>query len=98
MAAHRLTAQEIETALTTLPGWTFERDALAKTFEFGSFKEALSFMVRAGFEAEALNHHPEWTNIYSKVAIRLNTHDAGGKVTAKDVELATRLEKISWVK
>ena len=53
-------------------------------------------MVRAGFEAEAMNHHPEWTNVYNRVAIRLNTHDAGGKVTAKDVELAKRIQNISW--
>ncbi len=92
-----LNSDEISTALTKLPGWSLERDALGKTFVFGSFREALSFMVRAGFEAEALNHHPEWTNIYQRVAIRLTTHDAGDKVTAKDVELATRLQKISWV-
>jgi 4a-hydroxytetrahydrobiopterin dehydratase len=52
-------------------------------------------MVRAGFEAEELNHHPEWMNVYKTVAVRLNTHDAGGKVTAKDVELARRLEKVA---
>ena len=53
--------------------------------------------MRVAFEAEALNHHPEWTNVYNRVAIRLNTHDAGGKVTRKDVELAQRIQKISWV-
>ncbi len=87
----------IETALATLPGWAFERDALAKSFKFDSFRAAMSFMVRVGFEAEAMDHHPEWTNVYNRVAIRLNTHDAGGKVTAKDVELAQRIQKISWV-
>ena len=87
---------QIEAALAQLPGWKLERDALAKTFAFHSFREALSFMVRVGFEAEAMNHHPEWTNVYGRVAIRLNTHDAGGKVTAKDVELATRIEQIAW--
>jgi 4a-hydroxytetrahydrobiopterin dehydratase len=92
-----LTAAEIHEALATLPGWTFERKALAKSFEFGSFREAMSFMVRAGFEAEAMDHHPEWTNVYNRVAVRLNTHAAGGKVTAKDVKLAQRFQKISWV-
>jgi 4a-hydroxytetrahydrobiopterin dehydratase len=96
--AQTLTAAEISTALTTLPGWTHERDALAKEFKFGSFREALSFMVRAGFEAEAMDHHPEWTNVYNRVAIRLNTHSAGGKVTALDVELAKKIQGISWVK
>src|SRR4051812_35053613 len=92
-----LTSVEIQTALGALPGWTFERDALTKTFKFGDFRQALSFMVRVGFEAEAMAHHPEWTNVYNRVAIRLNTHDADGKVTAKDVELAKRIQKISWV-
>jgi hypothetical protein len=58
-----------------------ERDALAKTFQFDSFRAALAFMVRAGFEAEELNHHPEWTNVYHRVSVRLNTHDAGARVT-----------------
>jgi 4a-hydroxytetrahydrobiopterin dehydratase len=93
-----LTPAKIKTALQTLPGWKFQRDALAKAFQFASFREAMSFMVRASYEAEELNHHPEWTNVYNRVSIRLNTHDAGGKVTAKDVELAKRLESISWVK
>ena len=92
-----LTAEEIAQACTKLAGWAFERDALAKTFKFGSFREAMSFMNRIAFEAEELNHHPEWTNIYNRVAVRLNTHDAGGKVTAKDVELAGRIQRISWV-
>jgi 4a-hydroxytetrahydrobiopterin dehydratase len=92
-----LNRTRIAAALEGLPGWKFQRNALAKTFQFGSFREAMSFMVRAGFEAEALNHHPEWTNVYNRVAIRLNTHDAGGRVTAKDVELARRLERIAWV-
>ena len=97
MASQPLTPSEITTALTTLPGWAWERDALAKEFKFGSFKEALSFMVRAGFEAEAMDHHPDWTNIYNRVAVRLNTHDTGGKVTAKDVALAKKMQAISWV-
>jgi 4a-hydroxytetrahydrobiopterin dehydratase len=92
-----LTSDEITWACAKLPGWAYERESLTKTFTFGSFREALSFMVRIGFEAEELNHHPEWTNVYNRVAIRLNTHDAGDKVTAKDVELATRIEKLSWV-
>ncbi|MEY3774308.1 MAG: putative pterin-4-alpha-carbinolamine dehydratase [Verrucomicrobiota bacterium] len=97
MRTSPLTPEEITAALAGLPGWTFERDALVKEFKFGSFREAMSFMVRAGFEAEAMDHHPEWTNVYNRVAVRLNTHDTGGKVTAKDVELARRLQQISWV-
>src|SRR2546425_13038692 len=92
-----LSAKQITATTAALPGWSFKRDALAKSFKFGSFREAMSFMSRVAFEAEELNHHPEWTNVYNRVAVRLNTHDAGGKVTEKDVELATRIQQISWV-
>jgi 4a-hydroxytetrahydrobiopterin dehydratase len=98
MANKPLTQTKIKTALVGLPGWTFKRNQLTKEFKFGSFREALSFMVRAGFEAEAMDHHPDWTNVYNRVSVRLNTHDARGKVTAKDVALAQRLEQINWVK
>ena len=97
MPSKPLTTAEIQSALGALPGWSFERDALAKTFKFGDFREALSFMVRVGLEAEAMDHHPEWTNVYNRVAIRLNTHDAGGRVTAKDLELARKIQAVSWV-
>ena len=92
-----LTLQEITTARTALPGWEYERDALAKTFKFPTFREAIGFMVRVAFEAEAMNHHPDWSNVYNKVVVRLNTHDAGDKVTEKDVELAKCIQKLSWV-
>ena len=92
-----LSTDEIQSALQGLQGWEFKDSALVKTFKFESFREALSFMLRAGFEAEALNHHPDWTNVYNRLVVRLNTHDAGDKVTAKDIELAKRLQKISWV-
>ncbi len=97
MASKPLTKAEIETALAQLPGWSYAGEALTKTYKFGSFREAMSFMVRVGFEAEAMDHHPDWSNVYNRVAIRLNTHDAGGKVTAKDVALATKIQALSWV-
>jgi 4a-hydroxytetrahydrobiopterin dehydratase len=96
--AKPLTKAKISAALADLPGWAFKRDALAKNFQFKDFRQAMGFMVRAAFEAEAMNHHPEWTNVYNCVAVRLNTHDAGGKVTTKDVELAGRIEKIFAVR
>ena len=93
--AKPLSPEEINAALSTLPGWRLTGDALTKEFKFASFREALAFMVRVGFEAEAADHHPEWTNVYNRVAIRLNTHSAGGKVTAKDVELAKAIEGVA---
>lgn len=92
--ANPLSPEQIDAALAALPGWRLERDALAKEFKFVDFKQAMSFMLRAGFEAEAADHHPEWTNVYNRVAIRLNTHSAGGKVTAKDVALAQAIESV----
>ena len=90
-----LTAPEVSAALAGLKDWTLTDDALAKDFAFADFRAALAFMVRVGFEAEALDHHPDWTNVYNRVAVRLNTHSAGGKVTAKDVALARRIEAIA---
>jgi len=98
MATTPLTPEEVAAALRELPGWICERDALARTFQFGSFREAMSFMVRVGFEAEAADHHPEWTNIYHRVAVRLTTHDAGNRISAKDVALAKKISAIAWVK
>ena len=97
MSAKPLEPKEIARELETLPGWAADRDALVKTFQFGSFREAISFMIRVAFEAEAMDHHPDWTNVYNRVNVRLNTHDAGGKVTAKDVALARKIQAVSWV-
>jgi 4a-hydroxytetrahydrobiopterin dehydratase len=97
MASAPLTFAEINEALHALPGWSLDNNAFVKEFKFGTFREAMSFMVRVSFEAEALDHHPDWTNVYNQVAIRLNTHDAGGKVTAKDVTLARKIQGLSWV-
>ena len=92
-----LNTEEIEQALKCLPDWEYSDDALNKNFQFGSFREAMSFMMRVSFEAEELDHHPEWMNVYNCISVRLSTHDADDKVTAKDVELAKRFEKINWV-
>lgn len=91
-----LSSAETQAAVKVLRGWKIEADALVKTLTFGSFREAISFLVRAAFEAEAMNHHPDWTNVYNRVTIRLNTHEAGGRVTVKDVELAKRFDQIDW--
>ena len=76
-------------------GWILETDgkAIEKTFRFSGFRDALAWMVRAGFEAEAIDHHPEWSNVYDRVSVRLTTHDTGG-LTEKDLELARRMEAI----
>lgn len=92
-----LTPDQINQALTDLDGWTFEDDQLKKTFELTDFRAAVSFIVRMAFYAEAMNHHPDVHNVYNTIDIALTTHDAGGKVTEKDVRLARAIEDFSWV-
>jgi 4a-hydroxytetrahydrobiopterin dehydratase len=92
-----MSAAAVSAALQGLAGWEHSEGALHKTYTFSDFREAMSFVVRVAFEAEALNHHPEWTNVYNAVRIKLTTHDAGNRVTALDIALATAVERFSWV-
>lgn len=92
-----LSDTETEVVLSSLPGWVAKDDQLVKTFVFGSFREAMSFIVRISYEAEDMNHHPEITNVYNRVAISLTTHDAGGRITERDAKLARKIENISWL-
>ncbi len=85
----------ISDSLRDLPGWDRDEDALVKTYTFAHFREALSFMVKVGDEAEAMDHHPEWTNVYDRVDVRLCTHHAGNKITAKDTRLAAAIEQVA---
>jgi 4a-hydroxytetrahydrobiopterin dehydratase len=95
--AEPLEAQQLQAALADLPGWEAAGDTITKTYAFAHFREAVSFIVRVAFAAEAANHHPELWNVYSRVRVTLATHDAGNRVTAKDVALAGEIEHISWV-
>ena len=90
-----LTENQIQEALASLPGWAFADDAISKTYGLGSFTEAIGFITEMAFACERVNHHPELSNVYSTVAIRLCTHDAGGKVTEKDINLAGEIEKMA---
>ena len=89
----KLDENEINRKLDELDGWEFKDDAIHTSFQFENFKEAFSVMVRIAFEAEAQQHHPEWTNVYNELQISLSTHDAGG-VTEKDFKLARSIENI----
>lgn len=88
-----LTDTERDAAIAGLPGWVLADDAkgIEKQFKFKTFPDALAFMVRAGFAAEAANHHPEWTNVYNRVDVRLTSHDAGG-LTSRDIDLAGKMD------
>jgi 4a-hydroxytetrahydrobiopterin dehydratase len=90
----KLTKPEIQENLDLIDsGWTHEGDFIKKEFQFKNFVQAFGFMTAIAAEAEKLNHHPNWENVYNKVNIALSTHDAGG-VSLKDFELASRIDKI----
>ena len=89
-----LTESQIKDSLTELDGWSVKDNKLKKDFKFSDFREALAFMVRVGFEAEEHVHHPEMFNVYNNVKIGLATHDAGDRVTAKDVKLAKAIDTL----
>lgn len=90
-----LTEQQVTEALSSLPGWSHENQKLKKAFERRDFKDALSFIVHIGLHAECMDHHPELFNVYNRVVIELTTHDAGNRVTEKDVKLAQAIESLA---
>ncbi|XP_034406267.1 pterin-4-alpha-carbinolamine dehydratase 2-like [Cyclopterus lumpus] len=77
-------------------GWVEveERDAIFKELHFKTFNQAFGFMSRVALQAEKMNHHPEWFNVYNKVQITLTTHDCGG-LSKRDVKLAKFIDKIA---
>lgn len=75
--------------------WKEENNKLKRSFKFKDFNEAFGFMSRVALEAEKMNHHPEWTNVYNSVDIALQSHDDGDKVTQKDRDLAQKIDKIA---
>jgi 4a-hydroxytetrahydrobiopterin dehydratase len=74
--------------------WREENNKLKKSFQFKDFSQAFAFMTRVALAAEKMDHHPFWTNVYNKVDIELNTHDAGNTVTEKDRKLAAIIDKL----
>lgn len=89
-----LDEQTIREALGSLPGWTLAGGRLHREYDFGDFVAAFGFMASVALVAEAMNHHPEWRNVYGRVEVDLVTHDAGG-ITERDVALARRIERIA---
>jgi len=87
------TEKEINEKLKDFEGWEYDDNAIHTAFEFADFKEAFSAMTRIAFEAEKMQHHPDWHNVYNTVNITLSTHDADG-VTDKDFELAKLIDEL----
>ncbi len=95
MAREKLAQDVVEAALKERPDWKMTDDgkAIERRFVFRNFSEAFAFMTRVALKAEKMDHHPEWSNVYKTVDIRLTTHDAGG-LTELDFVLARRIDAI----
>lgn len=93
-----LTADERAAALADLPQWTYDpaRDAIMRSFRFADFVTAFGFMTSVALAAEKADHHPEWSNVYSRVDIVLTTHDAGdnGGLSGRDIALAKSIDAL----
>lgn len=74
--------------------WQTINNALYRKFTFRDFSEAFAFMTRVAIEAEKMNHHPRWSNVWNEVEFWLNTHDAGNTITEKDRLLASRIDAL----
>jgi len=89
----KLSEDDIEKRLLQYPDWDYYDNALHAEFEFDNFKDCFSAMSRIAFECEALNHHPDWSNVYNVLNISISTHEANG-VTVKDFKLAKAIDNI----
>lgn len=93
MARAALSDPEIAKMLPDVPNWTRMGNAIERTWTFDSYPEAISFLVRVAFLAEAMNHHPDITNSWTTVKLSLTTHDAGG-LTVRDFKLAKQIDAL----
>ncbi|MFY8148887.1 MAG: 4a-hydroxytetrahydrobiopterin dehydratase [Prochlorococcaceae cyanobacterium] len=93
MAATPLTPEQINGLAAALPAWSLVNGKLQRELRFADFSEAFGFMSRVALAAEAMGHHPEWSNVWNLVTIALTTHDTGG-LSHLDVELARRIDAL----
>lgn len=89
----RLSDEEVQVRLPGVPAWRLEEGALCRDVKRKDFAEAFGFMASVALLAEAMNHHPDWSNVWNRVSIRLSTHEAGG-LTALDFELASKIDAL----
>lgn len=87
----RLDDAAITTAMAGVPGWEHRDDGIERRYVFADFTRAFAFMTRVALLAEKADHHPEWSNVWNRVDIRLTTHDAGG-LSARDFALARAID------
>ncbi|MFT6030961.1 MAG: 4a-hydroxytetrahydrobiopterin dehydratase [Brevundimonas sp.] len=89
-----LSNKQLNEYLEDLNGWSVVNEKLSKTFKFSNFIQAFGFMTQVAITSEAMDHHPEWSNVYNRVEINLVTHSEGG-ITKLDIELAMKVDSIS---
>jgi 4a-hydroxytetrahydrobiopterin dehydratase len=89
----RLTDERIREELSKLNGWNIKDGKLVKSFKFANFVKAFGFMTQVAIEAEKMNHHPDWRNVYNNVEVNLVTHDASA-ITSQDFKLAKIIDTI----
>jgi 4a-hydroxytetrahydrobiopterin dehydratase len=92
----KLSRADAEARLKEIKGWSLEGDVIRKQYTFGSFREAISFVVRLAFDAEEADHHPDILINYKRVTLTWSTHSEGG-LTEKDFAGAATADRISWV-
>jgi 4a-hydroxytetrahydrobiopterin dehydratase len=92
LMADLLAGAELDAALQRIPTWARDGNAITKQFQFNDFRQAMWFLNASAAVADLLDHHPEWSNVYNRVTVRLSTHDAGG-LTDKDIALAHAMDK-----
>lgn len=95
MARQALSEDEIAAALAELPDWKVQEGKLHRQYKFGSFAQAMGWMMSAAIEADKMDHHPEWSNVYNQVTVHLVTHSLGHKISNLDVALARKMEKLA---
>lgn len=90
----RLSEEDVRRFLADLDGWETDGERLRRTYDFGSFVKAFGWMSSVALVAEAMNHHPNWSNVYGRVEVELWTHDAGG-LTVNDMKLAKEMNLLA---
>ena len=95
MARYKVNDDELTAALATLPDWEIKDGKLHKTYKFDSFAQAIGWMVSVGIHADKMDHHPEWSNVYSKVEVDLVTHDMDNSISNLDLELARQMDALA---
>lgn len=95
MAPEALTREQTEEELAGLPGWSTDGDSITRTYSFAKHLPAAAMVMHVAAIQEELNHHAELSLGYDKLAVTVNTHSVGGKVTRKDIELARRIEDVA---